>query len=108
MAGSGDEWKVLCVVRGHHAYKDVWDPFLEDDFKTKHQRCNPHDKYAIADLPVDTKYETVVGHLPKEISEEFCLFIHNGGSITGVEEEEDLGQVKLCITQKYQYMQGRH
>ena len=27
---------------------------------------------------------TVVGHLPKEISKECCLFIHHGGSITGV------------------------
>ena len=55
MAGSGDvdEWNMLCVVRGYHAYKDVWDPFLEDDFKTKHQRRNPHDKYAVAVLPVD-------------------------------------------------------
>ena len=39
------EWKLLCVVRGYHVYKDVWVPYLEDDFTTEHQRCNPHDKY---------------------------------------------------------------
>ena len=26
MAGSEDEWKLLCVVRGYHVYKYVWDP----------------------------------------------------------------------------------
>ena len=28
MAGSEDEWKLLCVVRGDHAYKDVWSPHV--------------------------------------------------------------------------------
>ena len=35
MAGSEDEWKVLCVVRGYHVYNDVWDLYLEDDFMTR-------------------------------------------------------------------------
>ena len=56
---------------------------LEDDFKTKHQRRNPH-KYAVAVLQMDTKEEMVVGHLRKELSKECCLFIHQGGFITGV------------------------
>ena len=95
---------------------------------TKHQRRNPHDKYAIAVLPVDTKNEMVVGHLPREISKECCLFIHYGGSITtivkgrrrktmetcsGMEipyelafrhsKKKVLDKLKLCISQKYQY-----
>ena len=44
MTGSEDEWTLLRVVRGYHVYKDVWDPYFEDD---KHQRCNPCDMYAI-------------------------------------------------------------
>ena len=47
-----EEWKLLCVVRGYHAYKDVWDPVLEDQFRTKHQKHNSHDKYAMAVVPV--------------------------------------------------------
>ena len=23
MAGTGDEWKFLCIVRGYHVYKDI-------------------------------------------------------------------------------------
>lgn len=71
------------VVRGSHAFIDVWDLYLEDDFKTKHQRDNLHDKYVIAILPVDTK-EVEVGHLPKEISRVCCLFIYHGGSIISI------------------------
>lgn len=28
MVGSEDEWKLLCVVRGYHVYRDVWDPYI--------------------------------------------------------------------------------
>ena len=45
-----DEWRFVCVVRGYHVYKDVWDPYLGDGFTTKHERNNPHDKYAVAVL----------------------------------------------------------
>ena len=83
MAGSGDVWKLLCVVRGYHIYKDVWDPYLEDEFTTKHQRFNHHDQYAIAVVLVDMKDKMVVGHLPREISKECCLFILHRGSIIG-------------------------
>ena len=36
MAGSQDEWKLLCVVQGYDVYKNAWDPYLEDEFTTKH------------------------------------------------------------------------
>ncbi len=128
MADSEHQLKLMCVVRGYHVYKDVWDPYLEDDFTTKHQRHNPHDKYAVAILPVDAKTKTIVGHLPKEISKECCLFILHGGTITGVvkgrrrktlepcggmeipceltfrhPKKKILDKLKLCIARKYQY-----
>ena len=46
-------------VRGYHVCKDVWDPYLGDGFTTKHKRNNPHDKYAVAVLPVDCHSEIV-------------------------------------------------
>ncbi len=33
----------------------VWDLYLGNGFTTKHQKNNPHYKYAIAVLPLDTK-----------------------------------------------------
>ena len=49
-----EEWKLLCVVRGYHACKYVWDPVLEDQLRAKHQKHNSHDKYAMAVVSVDT------------------------------------------------------
>ena len=122
------EWKLLCVVRGYHAYKDVWDPVLEDEFRTKHQKHNSHDKYAMAVVPVDAKVEMVVGHLPREIAKECCLFVYHGGSITGIvkgkrrrtkepcggmeipceltfrhKSRKILNKLQLCISQKYEF-----
>ena len=76
-------YRLLCVVRGYHVYKAIWDPYLGDEFTTKHEKNNPRDKYAIAVLPIDAKVAKIVGHLPMEISKECCLFVLHGGTITG-------------------------
>ena len=60
-----DEWRFLCVIRGYHVYKDVWDPYLGDGFTTKHDRNNPHDMYTVVVLSVDAKNKRTVGHLPR-------------------------------------------
>ena len=62
----------------------MWDPVLEDQFRTKHQKHNSHDMYTMAVVLVDTKAEIVVEHLPKKIAKECCLFIYHEGSITGI------------------------
>ena len=56
-----EEGKLFCIVRRYHAYKDVWDPVLEHQFRTKHQKHNSHDKYAMAVVPVDASASRV-GH----------------------------------------------
>lgn len=77
------EVKIPSAVRGYHVYKDVWDPYLDDTFTTKHERANSHDRYAMAVIPDDVKRKRTVGHLPREISKVCCLFVLRGGSITG-------------------------
>ena len=57
---------------------------MEDQFRTKHQKHNSHDKYTMAVVPVDTKVEMVVGHLLRERAKESCLSIYHGCSITGI------------------------
>ncbi len=79
----GEVLRLLCIVRGYHVYKAIWDLYLGDDFTTKHQKNNPHDKYAIAVLLVDAKVAEIVGHLPMEISKECCLFVLHRGTIAG-------------------------
>ena len=79
----GEQRKLLHVVRGYHGYESSWEPYLCNEFSTKHEKSNPHDKYTIAVLPVDDKVTKIVDHLPKEISKEWCLFIFQGGNISG-------------------------
>ena len=31
-------YRLLCVVRGYHVYKAIWDPYLGDEFTTKHEK----------------------------------------------------------------------
>ena len=78
----------MYVVRGYHAYKDIWDPVLEDQFGTKHHKHNSHDNstYAVAVVLLYTKVEMVVEHLPREIAKECGLFTYHGSSITGIVE----------------------
>ena len=37
IAVSEDMWKLLCIVKGYRAYKEMWDSHLEDEFTTKYQ-----------------------------------------------------------------------
>ena len=70
--------------------------YLGDEFTTKHQKNNPHDKYAIAVVAVDVESKSIVGHLPKEISKECCLFILHGGMITGIVEGRRCKTIEPC------------
>ena len=93
---------------------------------TEHEHSNPHDKYVVAGLPVDSKTKNAVLHLPREVSKECCLFIYHKGTITGVvngrrrktfetcsgmeilcelkfshNKKKVVGKVNLCVSQKY-------
>ena len=74
----------LCGIRGYHEYKLQWAPVLDEVLTVQQQPTNPHDCYAIAvkkRLP-GTLYDSVVGHLPKEISRYTYFIINHGGRVT--------------------------
>ena len=48
---------------------------MNDEFTTKHQRNDSHDKYAVAVRKTDAE---IVGHLPRELSKICCLLILHG------------------------------
>ena len=71
------------TVSGYHVYKDVHvGSLLGYGFTTKQERNNPHDKHTVIVLSVDAKSKRKVGHLPREISQECCLFILRDGTIS--------------------------
>ena len=66
------------AVRGHHVYKDVWNPVLQEELPTQQEQGNPEDRYAISVM----KAGIIVGHVPKEISKICWKFIDREGTIT--------------------------
>ena len=60
----------LCALRGYHEYRFTWSPSVNEVLRARHERNNRYDRYAIAaakQLP-GFLTESVVGHLPREIS----------------------------------------
>ena len=82
-SSSASEIRIYSAVRGYHVYKEIWDPFIDDTFSTKHERGNSHDRYAMAVIPDDIKRKRVCGHLPREISKIYCLFVLCEATIVG-------------------------
>ena len=70
-----------CGVRGFHVYKEVWKPILRERLNLSHERKNLHYRYAIAaykHLP-GRLADSIIGHLPREISRPTRFFLLRGG-----------------------------
>ncbi len=65
-------------VRGFHVYKDVWNPQIGEQLLTKQENGNPEDSFAVGVI----KDDTVIGHVPRELSRIFWHFIQRGGYIS--------------------------
>ena len=65
-------------VRGYHVYKDLWNPCIGDTLLAKPEFGNLHDPYAVA---VVTSNDTIVGHLPRNISTLCHIFLRRSGNI---------------------------
>ena len=66
------------VVRGHHVYKSIWTPFLEEVLQAETEEGNEEDRYAVAILKDSG---VVVGHVPRSFSRTFYFFLRHRGSI---------------------------
>ena len=68
------EFEKDSVVRGHHVYKDVWTPYLNEELQLQREAGNEHDQHAVAVV----KSSTVVGHVPRTISRVCWFFLRRG------------------------------
>ena len=59
------------VIRGHHLYKAVWTPTIGERLCVQREPRNALDRRAVAVL---TSEDTLVGHVPREISKIFWHF----------------------------------
>ena len=64
-------------VRGHHVYKAIWTPKLNEELLCRREPGNKEDLHAVATM----KDDVVVGHVPRKISTLCSSFIKRGGSI---------------------------
>ena len=66
------------VIRGHHVYKEIWTPSIGEVLQCEKEEGNSHDLYAVA----VKKQDSIVGHVPRNISTLCHLFLSRGGIIT--------------------------
>lgn len=70
-------FSISSVVRGYHAYKDIWQPDVGEELRCQREVGNLVDAFAVAVM----REETVVGHVPKKISSICSLYLRRNCSI---------------------------
>ena len=58
MAGVSTEFSFDRVIRGHHVYKEVWTPSVEDVLLLVKEEANEHDHFAVSVI----KDRFIIGH----------------------------------------------
>ena len=66
------------VITGHHVYKYLWDPILNEELVCEREPQNAHDQNAIKLL----KGGVIVGHVPRHFSRVFAYLLLSGTRIT--------------------------
>ena len=72
-----EELSGVSCIRGYHVYKDIWDAAIGEVLVCEREPRNVEDRYAIA----VKKDETVIGHLPRNLSRVCSHFIRRRGTI---------------------------
>ena len=63
---------------GYHIYKTVWDAVIGEELQCERELDNVSDRYAVA----VKKDGTIIGHLPRNISRTYSLFLRRENFIT--------------------------
>ena len=63
-----------CVIRGHHAYKNIWTPAKGERLECHHDSSPDASKHDADSIGI-YKDNVVVGHAPKEISRLLNFFL---------------------------------
>uniref|UniRef100_A0A1X7SY28 HIRAN domain-containing protein n=1 Tax=Amphimedon queenslandica TaxID=400682 RepID=A0A1X7SY28_AMPQE len=71
------QFTIASVVRGHHVFKSIWTPYIDEVLQLEVEDNNPHDQNAV----VIKKDDTIVGRVPKEFSKVINNFISSGGIV---------------------------
>ena len=86
MANSNEDFikhSFWCGLRGFHVYNEIWKPIVGELLRCSHERNNIYDRYAIAANKRLRGYlaDSIIGHLPREISRATRFFLLRGGMV---------------------------
>ena len=69
------------MIRGHHKYKEIWDPVNGKELPCQREIGNSSDPLTVAMMKRLDGEDKIVGHLPRRISPLCSAFIRRGGII---------------------------
>ena len=69
--------RIASVIRGHHIYKEIWEPIHGQILQCARERSNRFNPFAVSVV----HSEEIVGHVPRRISAVCALFLQHHGSI---------------------------
>ena len=100
------EFSFSSAIRGYHVYKSTWQPFIGEHLELERENGNAHDRFAVAVIKIcpARRTQTIVGHIPREISSIIWHFLSHGGkcTVTEIKRRSPLVQggleVPCCIT----------
>ena len=88
------EFKFCSAVRGYHVYRDTWKPYVSECLRCEHEIDNLFDMFAIK-VCLDN---SIVGHLPREISRATKFLLDRGALINVT--------IRLTIVRRSPLFQG--
>ena len=84
-------FQFYCFITGHHVYKDIRTPCIQEELTCEREPGNQHDEHAVKVL----KDGEIVGHIPPLFSNTCNLILFSGGSM------------KVCVTGKRENKRGK-
>ena len=64
-------------IRGHHIYKDIWTPVVDEELSCRREEGNISDPHAVAFI----KSGVIIGHVPRRISAACNSFMQRGSAV---------------------------
>ena len=80
-----------CFISGHHLYKDIWTPRIQEELTCERGPGIQHDEHDVKVL----KDGEIVGHITRLFSKTCTLILLSGGSM------------KVCVTGKRENKRGK-
>ena len=78
------EFSMDSVICGHHVYRHIWSSVVGEELECRIETGNVHDLYAVSVIKSGSSGNDVVGHIPRNISTPYNLFLRKGGTVSCV------------------------